>query len=217
MDAAPLVDTLRELVPGASFDVVPSIDMPTVYVDVDHLVDVCRALRDAPSLQFAFLADVTAVDYLPREPRFEVVYHLACLGSAYAQSGGAAPARRLRLKVRVAGDRARLPSVTAVYPTAGWPEREVFDLFGLVFDGHADLRRILMTDDWEGHPLRKDYPVQIRKDTAAWSAMSMTPEEFAASIQAARDRAVRQAQAGPFDALRAGRDAETDAKGPGPE
>ncbi len=167
--------------------------MPVLYVDRAHLLDVCRLLRDDPSLQFAFLADVTAVDYLPRTPRFEVVYHLACLGAAFAAGGQAAPARRLRLKVRLDGDDATLPSVTSVWPTAGWPEREVYDLFGIIFEDHPDLRRILMTDEWEGHPLRKDYPVQIRRQTSSWSPMEMTPDEFAANVQAARDRATREA------------------------
>jgi NADH-quinone oxidoreductase subunit C len=205
MDSAPLIDVLREAVPDAAIESMPSVDMPTLYVDQAHLLDVCGALRDLPPLQFAFLAEVTAVDYLPRDPRFEVVYHVACLGAAYARLGGAAPPRRLRLKVRLSGADAHLPSLTSVYPAAGWLEREVFDLFGIVFDGHPDLRRILMTDDWEGHPLRKDYPVQIRKETSTWSAIQMTPDEFAANIQATRGQANRQAEAGPFDALRARR------------
>jgi NADH-quinone oxidoreductase subunit C len=189
-----VIDALRQAVPGVAVEPAASIDMPAIVVDREHLVEICRALRDLPSLQFAFLAEVTAADYLPAEPRFEVVYHLACLGAAFAQPGGAAPARRLRMKVRLTGGDARLPSVTSVYPTAGWPEREVFDLFGVVFEDHPDLRRILMTDDWEGHPLRKDYPVQIRRETSTWSALQLTPEEFAANIRAARDHAKTDAR-----------------------
>ena len=190
--AASVLDVLREAVAGAVIAPAVSIDMPAIFVDREHLVDVCRALRDHPSLQFVFLAEVTAADYYPAEPRFEIVYHLACLGAAFAQPGGAAPARRLRLKVALSGADVHVPSVTSVYPTAAWPEREVYDLFGVAFDDHPDLRRILMADDWEGHPLRKDYPVQIRKDTASWSAMQMTPDEFVANIQAARDRAAAE-------------------------
>ncbi len=184
-----LVDAVRHAVPGAAAEPVAAIDMPTLAIAREHVVDVCRLLRDDPALQFALLADLTAADYFPAEPRYEVVYHLACLGAAYARAGQAAPARRLRLKVRVPGTEARLPSLTGVYPAAGWLEREVYDLFGIGFDGHPDLRRILMPDDWTGHPLRKDYPVQIRKETSSWSPLQMTADEFAANIQAARDRA----------------------------
>ena len=108
-----IIDAVREAVPGAVIEPAASMDMPAIVVGREHLVEICRALRDLPSLQFAFLAEVTAVDYLPAEPRFEVIYHLACLGPAFAQPGGAAPARRLRMKVRLAGDDARLPSVTS--------------------------------------------------------------------------------------------------------
>jgi NADH-quinone oxidoreductase subunit C len=156
--------------------------MPTVYVDRASLVEVCRVLRGHADLQFALLVDITAVDLLPASPRFEVVYHLACVGPAF----GTAPARRLRLKVRVPGDEARLPTVSPVWPAAGWPEREVFDLFGIIFEGHADLRRVLMPEDWEGHPLRKDYPVQINKDTANLQPLQLTAEQFAANIRASQ-------------------------------
>jgi NADH:ubiquinone oxidoreductase subunit C len=148
------------------------------------------------------LVDATAVDYLPAEPRFEMVYHLACVGPAYAQASGAAPASRLRLKVRIPGADARLATVTSIWPAANWLEREVFDLFGLLFDGHPDLRRILMTDDWQGHPLRKDYPVQIRKETSSAMPLQMTPEQFAENIRAVRDDAVGQSKSGPFDERR---------------
>jgi NADH:ubiquinone oxidoreductase subunit C len=106
----------------------------------------------------------------------------------------AAPARRLRVKVRVPGDAPTLPSIVSVFPAANWPERELFDLFGLTFELHPDLRRILMPNDWEGSPLRKDYPVQIRKDTASWSPLQVTAEEFAATIREQRSRSTRQAQ-----------------------
>jgi NADH-quinone oxidoreductase subunit C len=201
-DAASVLETLREDVPGALLEAVPSVDMPTIVVDRGHLIEVCQTLRTEASLQFALLSDLTVADFLPAQPRYTIVYHLACLGDAFAQPAGAAVARRLRLKVHVAGDDARLPTVTPVWPGAGWLEREAFDLFGIVFDGHPDLRRILMTDDWEGHPLRKDYPVQIRKDTSSWSPLQITVEEFAENIRAARDGSRRQAEGGPFDTLR---------------
>jgi NADH-quinone oxidoreductase subunit C len=189
-----LADGIRRLIPGATIQPADAIDMPTLDVVREQIVDICRVLRDDPGLQFSFLAEITAADLLPNEPRYEVVYHLACLGPAFAQASGAAPARRLRLRVWLPGQDPRLPSVTSVYPAAGWLERELFDLFGLVFEGHPDLRRILMADDWEGYPLRKDYPVQIRKETTSWSAIQMTPEEFAANIRAVRERARAEIQ-----------------------
>ena len=197
-DATPIVDLLRQAVPDAAITVAPAIDMPAIDVDREHVVDVCRVLRDDPTLQFVFLADVTAVDRLPAEPRYEVVYHLSSLGEAYTTpSASAVPPQRLRMKVRVPGGDPRLPTVTSVYPTAGWPEREVFDLFGLHFEGHPDLRRILMPEDWEGYPLRKDYPVQIRKDTPSWSPLQLSAEEFAENVRAQRELAKRDAEPGP--------------------
>lgn len=191
MDAASVIDVLRRAAPAAAAEVVPSIDMPAISVDRDHLIDVARVLRDDPALQFTFLADILAVDLLPVEPRYEVVYHLACLG-------GSIPAARLRLKVRVPGNDPRVPSVVPVWPVAGWLEREVFDLMGLTFEDHPDLRRVLMPEDWQGHPLRKDYPVQVRKDTASWSPLQLSPEEFAANVRAAQDQArARAAEEGP--------------------
>jgi len=107
-------------------------------------------LRDDRELQFNFLADVTCVDWYPNEPRFEVIYHLLSIPRH----------QRLRLKVRLAGDDLSLESVTSVWPSANFFEREVYDLFGVRFAGHPNLRRIMMPEDWEGHPLRKDYPVE---------------------------------------------------------
>jgi NADH-quinone oxidoreductase subunit C len=188
MDASPVLELLRQSVPGADLQAVPAIDMPTVRVGADHILEVCRTLRDHPDLQFALLVDVTAVDRLPAEPRFDVVYLFACIGDAYAR-GTAAPPRRLRLKVPLAGDSPRIRSIVSVYPAAGWPEREVFDLFGIAFEDHPDLRRILMPEDWDGFPLRKDYAVQIRKTPQGWSPIQLSAEEFAANIRAERARA----------------------------
>jgi NADH-quinone oxidoreductase subunit C len=218
MTAEEIVEHLRRAWPDAAIDAAASADMPTIYVDREHLLEVFETLRDDPSLQFSLFVDVTAADYLPAEPRFEVVYHLACLGAAYRTSGVVsatrskettpeglagraettpdvlAPPSRLRVKVRVPGTDPRVPSAITVYPAAGWPEREVFDLFGLSFDRHPDLRRILTPDGWEGYPLRRDYPVQVRKDTPSWSPIQLSPEEFAANIRAERERATRQAR-----------------------
>jgi len=122
----------------------------TLFIRPRSLLRLCEFLRDAPGVSFKFLADLTAVDRYPAEPRFEVVYHLLSLESG----------QRLRLKVRVAGDPPSLDSVVPVWPAANAYEREVYDLFGIRFEGHPDLRRILMPEDWEGYPLRKDYPTE---------------------------------------------------------
>jgi NADH-quinone oxidoreductase subunit C len=197
MDAAQIVSLLRDAAPDAAVHEAPSLDMPAITVDREHLFEVCTILRDDPALQFVFLADVTAVDFLPAEPRYEIVYHLSSLGEAYKAPGAASavPPSRLRMKVRVPGADPRVPTVSRVFPTAGWPEREVYDLFGIHFDGHHDLRRILTPEDWEGHPLRKDYPVQIRQDTPSWSPLQLTPEEFAENVRQRRARAAGEAKA----------------------
>lgn len=193
-DASSIIESLGTAVPGVTVVGVPAVDMPTVIVDRDHVIAVLTALRDDSALQFALLSDLTAVDLSPAEPRFEVVYHLACLGDAFAR-GAAAPARRVRLKVPVPGGDAVMPSAVPVFPSANWLEREVYDLFGIGFDGHPDLRRILTPEDWTGHPLRKDYAVQIRKTAQAWSPIQLTPEEFAENVRAQRARAEREIEA----------------------
>jgi NADH-quinone oxidoreductase subunit C len=193
-DASPVTDVLRAAVPAASVTPVPAVDMPTLVVDREHILDVLGTLRDHPDLQFSLLSDLTAVDLHPAEPRYEIVYHLVCLGTAFAV-GRPAPARRLRLKVRLAGDDVAIRSATTVYPAANWLEREVYDLFGIAFEGHPDLRRILTPEDWTGHPLRKDYPVQVRKTAESWSPIQVSAEEFAGHVQAQRDRARREIEA----------------------
>jgi NADH-quinone oxidoreductase subunit C len=119
----------------------------TVEVSPEKVVEACRVLKD--NLQFERLSTVTAVDRHPSEPRFEVVYHLQSI----------ARNEWLRLKCRLGGENPEIDSVTGVWRGANWYEREAFDLFGIRFRNHPDLRRIMMPDDWEGHPLRKNYPV----------------------------------------------------------
>jgi NADH-quinone oxidoreductase subunit C len=178
VDAPAIIETLTPLVPGATFEVGRSIDFPTLYVPTDRLVEACRALRDTPSLRFNAIIEITAADYFPREPRYEVVYHLLSVPNR----------TRLRLKVRVPAD-GTVPSVQSVWKGAGWPEREVWDMFGIVFTDHGDLRRLLMPEDWEGHPMRKDYPVQIRKAAQTYEPLEVSEEEFRANIE--RDRVRR--------------------------
>jgi NADH-quinone oxidoreductase subunit C len=119
-------------------------------VKADQLVAMAAWLRDDESTRFDMLSDVTAVDYLNRRPRFEVVLQLYSTTLKH----------RLRLRVPVDGDAPVCPSVAAIWRSASWGEREVFDMYGIRFEGHPDLRRILMYEEFDGHPLRKDYPMQ---------------------------------------------------------
>jgi NADH-quinone oxidoreductase subunit C len=119
----------------------------TVTVASHDLRRVADFLRTDPELQFGFLSDLTATDHLPAEPRFAVVYHLLSIPKRLV----------LRLCTWVEGANPVVPSVTSIWPTANWHEREAFDLFGIRFEGHPDLTRLLLPADWEGHPLRKDY------------------------------------------------------------
>jgi NADH-quinone oxidoreductase subunit C len=172
-----MIELLRSLLPAVALEAGDSTDQPTVRVPAASLVEVCRTLRDHAELRFVLLADITAVDRWPREPRFEVVYHLSSM------------TRRLRVKVALDGGAARLPTVQSVWPGAGWLERETWDMFGIVFEDHGDLRRLLMPEDWEGYPLRKDFPVQIRLRPRTEEPLQVTEEEFRANL--ARDKAAR--------------------------
>ena len=124
-----------------------------VIVPREHIGSALALLRDHPELRFDQLIDVTAVDYLGREPRFEVVYELHSLERNH----------RLRVKVPVPENDPVVPSAVALWKSANWTEREVWDLFGIRFSRHPDLRRILMYPEFEGHPLRKDYQVNRRQ------------------------------------------------------
>jgi NADH-quinone oxidoreductase subunit C len=139
-------DELASRIEDRFTDVLLARGEVTVVVGRDELVDALVRLRDQPDLSFGFLSSVTATDHPGREPRFWVVYELRSVEHAH----------RLRVKVGLPSDDPHVPSVTPLFPTADWHEREVWDLFGLVFDDHPDLDRILLPDDWEGHPLRKD-------------------------------------------------------------
>jgi NADH-quinone oxidoreductase subunit C len=122
----------------------------TLIVLREHLIPVVDYMAKEPSLGFTFLSDIAVVDKFPLEPRFEINYQFLSMERQ----------ERIRLKVRLGGKDASIASVTPLFPTANWHEREAFDLFGIRFEGHPDLKRILMPDDWEGHPLRKDYPTE---------------------------------------------------------
>ncbi len=132
--------------PDAIIGAVLAVDCPVLTIAPTFIVPVCRLLKETAG--FLRLSAVTGVDWWPEEPRFEVVYFLHSPSDS----------RRLRLSMRV-GERDEVPSICSVWRGANWYEREVFDLFGVPFSNHPNLERIMMPPDWEGHPLRKDYPV----------------------------------------------------------
>jgi NADH-quinone oxidoreductase subunit C len=175
------VALLQEALPGVQLETAPSHDLQTTfYISRDDVPAIMRELRDHPGLRFTFLAELTAVDFWPREPRFELVYILVSVAHRL----------RIRLKVRLHGDAAHVATVSGVWPAANWLEREVWDLLGIVFDGHPDPRRLLMPEDWEGFPLRKDYPVQIQMKPQTSEPMQVTKEEFRAHLE--KDRRARK-------------------------
>ena len=151
-DQAPqVVAALRGQNPAWTVEVIQAFGEITVVVPREHLVEACAFLKTAQGLEFNFLADICGADRGPEEePRFEVNYHLFSTTRFH----------RLRLKVLLSDEDTHVPTVTGVWRTANWHERETFDLLGVIFDGHPDLRRILLPDDWQGHALRKDFPLR---------------------------------------------------------
>jgi NADH-quinone oxidoreductase subunit C len=146
-----LVTALQRERPEWIADVIEAFGEVTAIVPREHIVDVCSFLKTSPDSNFDFLADLCGADRGPEaEPRFEVNYHLFSTTRYH----------RVRLKVLLNEDDIHVPTVTGVWRTANWHERETYDLVGVVFDGHPDLRRILLPDDWQGHALRKDFPLR---------------------------------------------------------
>lgn len=145
---------LRAWNPNAIEEVIEFRGETTLVLPRKILRSVAEHCRDHAELQFNLLTDATCVDRFPHEPRFELSYHLVSI-----------PRRdKLRLRVRLAGSDPVVDTLCPVWPGANWLEREIFDLFGIRFAGHPDLRRILLPEDWEGHPLRKDFPVEGFRD-----------------------------------------------------
>jgi NADH-quinone oxidoreductase subunit C len=166
------ITTLQAAVPGSVTHVSLYVGDWTVVVALEQLTTALRHLRDAPDALFDFCSDVTAVDWPPRkEARFDVVY---CLYSTHLR-------QRVRVKVRAA-EQTPVPSATAIWPAANWLEREVYDMFGVNFTGHPDRRRILMPDDWQGFPQRKDYPLEgpgelLMENPEDWLKLRQAREE----------------------------------------
>ncbi len=143
------INKLREKFSEAILEVKTFRDETTVLIAKKDILRVCQFLSSDPDLQFNLLTDLCGVDHLPETPRFEIVYHLCSLKNN----------QRLRIKTRVE-EGEPVPSVESVWKVANWYEREVYDLFGIPFENHPDLRRILLWDGYQGHPLRKDYPTE---------------------------------------------------------
>ena len=143
------VKKLKEKFPASVSEVKTFREEMTLTVSKKDLFEICKFLYSDPDLQYHFLTDLCGVDFFPEAPRFEVVYHLYSLKNN----------QRLRLKTKV-GDAESVSSVESIWKAANWYEREAFDLFGIPFENHPDLRRIMMWDGYEGYPLRKDFPVE---------------------------------------------------------
>ena len=146
-----VVEKLKKRFSASVLDSYSFRDENTVIIKKEDLVAVCSYLKSDPDLSFDFLSDLCGVDYMGREPRFEVVYHLFSINKHH----------RIRLKAMV-GKGEKISSVVGVWSTADWHEREAFDMYGIIFEGHPNLTRILMPENWDGHPLRKDYPLKGR-------------------------------------------------------
>ena len=135
----------------------------TIEVPRERIREVLEVLRDTPELCFQMLMDLTGVDYLGRQPRFEVVYHLVSIEVELPVGEPCRVLRRLRVRTGVPEDDCVVPSVSAIFTSADWMEREAWDMYGIRFEGHPDLRRILLYEEFQGHPLRKDYPKTRRQ------------------------------------------------------
>jgi NADH-quinone oxidoreductase subunit C len=149
MDNATVIERLRAALPDAIEKTSEFRGVPSVFVRREAIVEVARFLRDDPDLSYNFLENLCGVDYLGRDPRFEVVYHLLSYKNRH----------RVALKVGVPERDLSVPTLTTLWATANWQEREAFDMFGIGFKGHPGLQRILMPEDWEGYPQRKDVPL----------------------------------------------------------
>jgi len=153
MDESPILEKIREHLTDAALSTHSYLGQDTVVVEASHLVALAQFLKNDPDLKFNYLMDVTAVDHWKTKPRFEVVYHFFSLEKNL----------RLRVKVPVDDPEPEVDSLCSLWPSANWFEREVYDMFGVKFRGHPNLSRILMYPEFEGHPLRKDYPINKRQ------------------------------------------------------
>ena len=156
VDLEPVIDSLKNEFPQDILDIKEYRGETTLFVSKEQIFKICAYLKDG--LNFTFLADLTAVDYLEvKSPRYEVVYHIHRFGPECEEN------IRIRLKAELSEDDIKIDSVTSIWSGADWLEREVYDMFGIEFTGHPDLRRILMPEDYGPFPLRKDFDVRNRE------------------------------------------------------
>jgi NADH-quinone oxidoreductase subunit C len=150
---SPALRRIHEALPAALLETHGHVGDATARVDPTRILEVARLLRDDPPLAFEMLTDLTAVDYLGEDPRFEVVYHFYSVARNH----------RVRIKARLSEETPEILSLVDLYPSADWMEREVFDMYGIRFAGHPNLKRLLLYDEFEGYPLRKDYAKERRQ------------------------------------------------------
>lgn len=165
MEPLEIAERIKERFPQSVEDITSYQGQVSVTVTSDSIVDICTYIQQEDDLLFDYLADLCGCDYPDRELRFEVVYNIRSLKHNYF----------IRLKVQLPEENPSVKSVSSVWLTASWFEREAHDMFGINFDDHPDLRRILMPEDWEGHPLRKDYPLK-GSDDWKWKGLEQTEE-----------------------------------------
>jgi NADH-quinone oxidoreductase subunit C len=172
IDPAELAEKIKEKFPAEIIEVTNFRDQVSVIVKKDGIFGICKFLHDDPVLNFDHLQDLCGADYHgKKETRFEVVYNLYSIRFH----------NRIRIRAQVPENDPRIRSVTPIWAGANWHERECFDMFGIVFQGHPDLRRILLPEDWEGHPLRKDYPLKgpaLEKDWHGFTEVVKRSEEL---------------------------------------
>ncbi len=153
-----IIEKIKKRFAGAVLSAKAEFGEGTVSIKRDSLLDVCRFLHDDPELYFDFITDICSVDFIGQEERYEVVYHFYSVKHNH----------RIRIKARVPEKDAVIDSLCPIWKGANWLEREVYDLMGIKFNGHPDMRRILMPDDFVGHPLRKDYPIEGRGERSSF-------------------------------------------------
>ncbi|MDA8089448.1 MAG: NADH-quinone oxidoreductase subunit C [Nitrospiraceae bacterium] len=167
MEPLQIAEKIKQAFPDEVTEISSFRDQVSVHLKKEKLHDICLFLRQDPELDFNYLVDICGVDYLGKKtPRFEAVYHLYSIAQKHL----------IRLRVQVPEDAPTVKSVTGIWQGANWHERECFDMLGISFDGHPDLRRVLLPEDWEGHPLRKDYPLEGFKGEEDWPGFTEVVE-----------------------------------------